>query len=632
MQKAFHDSITTAFNLFQSGHFSDADIEAQKALKLNPHSADALHLRGVIAGLQGLHSQAEAFLRQAVQYEKKNSFIFFNLAKSLTDQGKHRDSLKWYRKATELNPNHDKAWLNLGSALTQLGEIDSAIAALDRSLQINPNSSEAYTNKANCMQEKKLHQEAVMLHDKAISLNPELAIAWNNKANAQSAMGLCQDALISFDRALAIDPQYALAWSNRANVLCEMERHDEALTNCERAIKIQPELTDAWNNRGKVLQAMGRLDEALSSFSHVLKLDPKFATAWYNKGNVLRDIGQRQEALDCFNQAIHINPNYADAQFNIGHMQLENHEFQSGFERYHWRWQTKEFNTKPITTAIPKCLKAHRDKSIFLWAEQGLGDEIFYAGLLTLAEQAFAKLTLSADQRLHAIFKRSFPQVELIDRERPYVAPINTGFAHQAPIGDLGHVLRASTETLRITRKPYLIPNAARTDEFRKMPPFKQGKRVCGLAWRSANKIFGKEKSIDLTQFEPLLRSPNFVTVNLQYGDVSSEIERVKMERGAALHQLEGLDLFHDIDGLMSLISACDMIMTTSNVTAHLAGAIGKTACVLVPYAKGKIWYWHLRDQFSFWYPSIRVFYQQTPQDWSNTIHEAIEWVETQDV
>jgi hypothetical protein len=158
--------------------------------------------------------------------------------------------------------------------------------------------------------------------------------------------------------------------------------------------------------------------------------------------------------------------------------------------------------------------------------------------------------------------------------------------------------------------------------------PFTSDKIVCGLAWSSINKDFGNEKSIDLIELEPILKNPKLEFINLQYGQTHSDIQKVREHFGIDIHQIEGLDIFHDIDGLLSLIQACDLVITTSNVTAHLAGSIGKKGCVLVPFSKGKIWYWHLNDLYSFWYPSLRVFYQDNPDGWISTVNQMINWIQ----
>lgn len=265
--------------------------------------------------------------------------------------------------------------------------------------------------------------------------------------------------------------------------------------------------------------------------------------------------------------------------------------------------------------------------SVLLWAEQGIGDEILYASMLAPALEASPGITLSADVRLHPIFRRSFPGVALMDRRQTDAATLDDGFDAQAPIGDVGHLLGLDGEKIRQSRTPFLQPDPDKSAQFRASLPRAAGQRVCGIAWRSANKDFGAEKSMDLADLAPLLTNPGLSFVNLQYGDVDAQIRQAQDTLKVSIHQAPGLDVFNDIDGLLALIDACDLVVTTSNLTAHLAGSIGKRGCVMVPFAKGRIWYWHLRDTFSLWYPTLRVFYQEDPTSWSTTIDDVARWV-----
>ena len=97
---------------------------------------------------------------------------------------------------------------------------------------------------------------------------------------------------------------------------------------------------------------------------------------------------------------------------------------------------------------------------------------------------------------------------------------------------------------------------------------------------------------------------------------------------GLSVLQLQDLDTYHDIEGMMALIDACDWIVTASNVTAHMAGALGKTAVVLVPQGKGTIWYWHDSDTASLWYPSLRLIHQDFSGDWTQVMDQAHAWIE----
>ena len=55
------------------------------------------------------------------------------------------------------------------------------------------------------------------------------------------------------------------------------------------------------------------------------------------------------------------------------------------------------------------------------------------------------------------------------------------------------------------------------------------------------------------------------------------------------MHKIDYIDNLNDLDGLGSLISACDFIISTSNTNAHLAGALGKTTYLILPKRQRKI-------------------------------------------
>ena len=198
--------MTLALHAFQAGNLAVAEEKARAALVSNPRSAEALHMLGVIRGLQNSHAEAEQFLRKAAEFDKKNNFIFFNLAKALSEQNKNAESIPWHKKALVLDPKHAMAWLNYGKSLCELEEIDNAIKAFNQAIEINKNFAEAYTNKANCLGKQKSFEEGLALHDRAIALKPGLAEAWNNRGNALNYLQRHEEALASYERSIELKP------------------------------------------------------------------------------------------------------------------------------------------------------------------------------------------------------------------------------------------------------------------------------------------------------------------------------------------------------------------------------------------------------------------------------------------
>jgi ADP-heptose:LPS heptosyltransferase len=117
---------------------------------------------------------------------------------------------------------------------------------------------------------------------------------------------------------------------------------------------------------------------------------------------------------------------------------------------------------------------------------------------------------------------------------------------------------------------------------------------------------------------------PDINFIDLQYGDTADEKKSLYDDYGIEIKTIDQVDNFSDIDGLSSLIDACDFVITSSNITAHLSGALGKKTYLLTPYSVGKIWYWHENRNKSLWYPSVNIYRQESNNSWNLPIENII--------
>ena len=86
--------------------------------------------------------------------------------------------------------------------------------------------------------------------------------------------------------------------------------------------------------------------------------------------------------------------------------------------------------------------------------------------------------------------------------------------------------------------------------------------------------------------------------------------------------KFDDIDNFNDIYSLSTLISMCDFVITISNSTAHLAGAVNKKTYLLLPKGKGRYWYWSKYKNNCVWYPSINIIEQSVTGNWGNVLNE----------
>jgi Flp pilus assembly protein TadD len=428
--------------------------------------------------------------------------------------------------------------------------------------------------------------------------------------NALNALGRAADAIEHFEIALSLAPNHAEARHNLGVALQALNRNAEAIPHYQRVISLEPSHASAHMNLGNALHELNRHGEALAPLERALALNPGYAHAHTNYANTLAALGRHEEALRHFDQAIALEPHNAGVKFNKSQLVLALGRFAEGWELYEYRWAAIGGNRpRPYRQPV---WDGNRAATLLAWAEQGLGDQILQFGMVPELAECAESIVLEVEPRLVELFARSFPQARVVALgDELYAQPVD---AH-VPLGSLGRHFRGSWDAFPRRERGYLTADAARTRALRtRLTP--DGRNVIGLSWVSHNPRSGKSKSARLADLEPVLRRPGCRFVDLQYGDTRAEREAVERELGVRVERLDDIDNTNDIDGLAALISACDAVVSVSNTTAHLAGALGVPTWTLVPHGHSRIWYWFKEGDDSPWYPRVRVRRQGPEQPW----------------
>jgi tetratricopeptide (TPR) repeat protein len=469
------------------------------------------------------------------------------------------------------------------------------------------------------------YSEALDLFERVIALSPRLSSAYSNKGNVLKELGRYEESIICYDKAIFLQPDNYEAYSNKGNVLQEQKKYQEALINYDKSLALKSNAFESYVNKGNALKELKRIDESIDCYKKALVLNPIYSDAWAGMGWAYHAIRERAEAKKFLEKAINVNPNNAQAHENLAHVELTQLNFSKGWSHYEYRWLTKSFDSVRLNSSKLLWNGTQMQMSLFIWAEQGIGDQILYSSMLhELAEFPQQKM-ISLNKKLLPIFRRSFPDYEFIKKEDSISEDL---YEEHIPIGSLGGIFRNSLEDFQRAHHPYIVDDAARTQSIKSRPEF-TNKVTCGVSWGSINKKVGDDKSIPIHDLYPILKMNNIEFVNLQYGDIKGTLLRVQEEIGKRILNLEEVDLFEDVDGALSIISACDIIVTSSNSTAHLAGALGKETLLLVPYSVGQFWYWHAIDGKSIWYPSVKVFEQEQQGDWSSPVNAVKQYLES---
>jgi hypothetical protein len=177
-----------------------------------------------------------------------------------------------------------------------------------------------------------------------------------------------------------------------------------------------------------------------------------------------------------------------------------------------------------------------------------------------------------------------------------------------APLLSLPNLFQTTLATVPAA-VPYLHATAKSPLHFSKSTRPQQ--RI-GIVWADDRSVV--RHALSLHHFAPLLALRDCAFYSLQTGPAHAELARFK--HLSNLHDASGQ--IRDFPHLAALLQQLDLIIAPDTVAAHLAGALGKRACVLLPFAPN--WRWLLKRDDSPWYPTLRLFRQTKPGEWSDVI------------
>jgi len=379
---------------------------------------------------------------------------------------------------------------------------------------------------------------------------------------------------------------------------------------------------------GVVLIDHEKLRESVQIYQKTLEIQPNYADAYNNLGNALREQGQLEESIRIFQKATYIQPNHAEAHNNLAMTLLLKGDFKNGWKQYEWRRQCDNFPFEKRDFSQPFWEGTDpKDKSILVWTEQGIGDEIMFSSILPDLLNRNANVIVESDTRMVSLFQRSFPKIRFIPRQNPPNSQLlNTTVDYQTPIGSLGKWFRTDNNSFILNRNTYLYSCPKKTSEIRKKyQELAKEKILIGISWKSTGinqrqTYSKKKKSTLLEHWQPVLAQRNCYFINLQYGNVKQELNEFQKHNNLKIHQDKEIDSLSNLDHFAAQISALDLVISTSNTTVHLAGALGKQVWTLLPHIPD--WRWTLEREDTLWYPKMRLFRQHRIGDWSDVFQQ----------
>ena len=365
-----------ASSLYQANNFAAAKAVYEKLTKKLPANLDVINNLAITNVNTGDFTKAKELLEKSLLIKKEQSQVVDNLINILLDLEDYPYAIKLCDDYIKLTPNNSIKLFNKARALSGLKKTSEAIEAYKAVLKIDPSYFKAHQNLGYILNKLGSYEEAITYYNKSIELNPKNVIAFYNKGIAQSNLLLFEEAIRSYKIALEID-----------------------FTFLPASLSL-----------GRALEKIGKYKYALNIYDQAQAIHPKNSEIYLYRGGLYTDLNNYDEAIFDFNKIKEINSIKIDGDYNIALLNLKFRKFENVWDLLDLRWQIKQtyLNTKkPELKKLPSTFK-----KLFIWSEQGIGDQIFFSSTLHNFAPFFESIIISIDQRMVTLYQRSLQHYE----------------------------------------------------------------------------------------------------------------------------------------------------------------------------------------------------------------------------
>ena len=369
----------------------------------------------------------------------------------------------------------------------------------------------------------------------------------------------------------------------------EMGKVGLAISLLHRAAAMTPQ-ADILCNLAIAYRQSGQQEKMFKIFKDAIKKNPS-ADVLGNYAGLYVNYGTPDEAIKQAKKAIKLDPNCKMAHWNMALALLEKGEWKEAWEEHEWGLKLnvrvdRKYGDIPYWDGT-------EGKTIIVYGEQGLGDEIMFASMLPDLIQN-NKVILECHKRLVHLFEESFPELEVHGTREDLEIDWFTGADYRVSIGSLGKWFRNDRNDF--PGSPYLIADT--------LPSGKKFR--VGISWTGGLKP-GRiaARSVPLQLWGSIL-TQDCEFVSLQYTECEEDLKETEELYGIKIKRFDEVKA-EDYYETAKLVNSCDLVITIATSVYHLAGALGVPCWVMVPNKPA----W--REQFKGgipWYRSVRLYRQ----------------------
>lgn len=618
-------AVRECLSLLDDHKIDEAKVLCAQVLKRAPNLVFANHALGLIAMREHDYVAAEEVLRKAIKADPKNPEYLSNLATALLKQDRIDDAIATYEQAISIDTDNKDARIGLANALLEKDDPDASIAYFEDAIKRAPDMPGPLSHLGKALIDAKKYKEAVGVLFKSLELQINFAPAHTNLGIAFQEMDMLNDALECHKTSLLLDPTDIYAHNKIADTYIKRKEYDKANEHYARVIELAPKDPNSYARlASSYVSYQNRYEEAMELLHKALAIDPKHPLTLNNLGAVMYDHGETKSSLQYFKDALALRPNYLTAQHNLALGQLLAGDLKEGWANHESRLNVKERREvyrliHKLFDLIPKWdgKSSLKGKYILLMHEQGYGDSIQFVRYVHMLIEQGARVAIHVKDPLAKLFRSVSDQVTLVRENDPLP---KCDFAYL--LMSLPHAMGTDHVEDIPSSPAYLSADPADSTRWAEKINLLAGNNSdlrVGFVW-AGNPEHGsdRKRSIPLATFAPLLSTPGVQFFSLQKGSITQEL--ATLPRELPVYNIG--DTFNDFADTAAAMANLDLVISVDTSVTHLAGALGRPTWTLIAHRPD--WRWLNDREDSPWYPSMRLFRQQTNDDWPTVINKVI--------
>lgn len=481
-------------------------------------------------------------------------------------------------------------------------------------------SSESYTDIANLL-ERSMHlykenqfDQALLLFKHILSVDPSNAMANLYVGYTLKKLKKDDEAVFYFEKALQLDSRLVDAYIEACHFYTEHMDYEKVEQLLLKGLQENPENTHLLFQLATLYNTINKDEESLALFMEVQKRLPHNPSVLYNLAFTLKKVGRIQEAISTYTYALELSPKNSEIIFGRALAYLTAGLFEQGWADYEVRWQRGQLGPvrhfeQPLWDG-----SSLQGKSLFLHAEQGLGDTFQFIRYAKIAKEQGATVIVAVQSPLVTILSLC-PYIDKIIALKDLPWPL-TDF--HAPLASMPYLCKTRIETVP-AKMPYLFADESLVAHWQKVLSKDKNIKV-GIVWNGNSnystaqlRAVVAQKSVALSQFKMLADCSHVTIYSLQKETGMDQLQC--LESSWIKTFPEDFDVVHGrFMDTAAIIKNLDLIITVDTGTAHLAAGLGAQVWLLLPHPAD--WRW-MNDRLDTpWYPNMRLFRQPKAGDW----------------